>query len=407
MIPITISFFTKRASDRHQSALPLALAYGAGIVLVFVLIGVVFGAVIIPFATHPITNLVIALVFFYFALVLFGVAKLNPPPALMNLAGKAASTGGYLGVFLMGTTLVLTSFTCTAPFVGTLLATGAKDGELGRVALGMGVFGLTMAVPFVLLSLVPGKLRALPKSGEWMNTLKFFLGFVEIAAALKFLSNVDLVAGWRVISREFFLFGWAVIFLAAAVYLFGIWRPHGERSRVGPVRVVGGGAVLLFSGYLFWAMTGQRLDFVMSALAPPYTGGKLFPQWYDEGIVWSRVIDDYEGAVRLATDEKKLVLLNFTGVTCSVCRNMEENVFPTPEVRKVLGRYYVEARLHTDAGPRMDEFRALEQELADTVANPVYVILDPADGSTKGQKAGFSGASTFARFLEAPLQVTN
>ncbi|MFH0943930.1 MAG: protein-disulfide reductase DsbD domain-containing protein, partial [Planctomycetota bacterium] len=181
MIPITISFFTKQAIAREGRVLPLSLAYGAGIVLVFILIGVALGAPIITFAQHPVTNLAIGSLFLIFALVLFGAIDLQPPRFLMAVAGKASTKSGLTGVFLMGATLVVTSFTCTAPFVGSLLSVGAADGDIGRIVLGMGVFGLTMATPFVFLSLLPGRLQQMPRAGEWMHVLKVFLGFVELA----------------------------------------------------------------------------------------------------------------------------------------------------------------------------------------------------------------------------------
>jgi cytochrome c biogenesis protein CcdA/DsbC/DsbD-like thiol-disulfide interchange protein len=313
MIPITISFFTKQADKRGGNVTSLALLYGLGIVLVFVVIGIVFGSVIIPFATNPWTNLLIGLAFLFFALTLFGVVNLQPPRALLNVAGQASMTGGYLGVFLMGTTLVVTSFTCTAPFVGTLLARGASGGDLGRIALGMAVFGLTMAIPFVALSLVPGKVKALPKSGEWMNTLKVTLGFVEVAAALKFLSNADLVWGWRILSRELFLIAWCALFVLAALYLFGAFRRE-RFLRVGLGQALSGAVVLAFALYNAWGVTNP-LDRVMNSIAPNYSGGRVTPEWYLRRDSWTMVVDDFDTALRVARDESKLLLVNFTGHT--------------------------------------------------------------------------------------------
>jgi thiol:disulfide interchange protein DsbD len=312
MIPITISFFTKQADKRGGNALSLSLAYGAGIVLIFVLIGVVFGSLIIPFATHPVTNLVIGIAFVYFAFVLFGVVNLQPPAFLMNVAGSASMKGGYAGVFLMGATLVVTSFTCTAPFVGSLLSFGASEGGLGRVALGMTVFGLTMAIPFVFLSLVPARIKAMPRSGEWMNTVKVFLGFVELAAALKFFSNSDLVWDWQIFSRELFLLLWGLIFLCAALYLFGVFT---RGTKVGPRRLVSASATALLALYCFWGMSGKKLDFVMTAIAPNYSGGRLGWKWYSPGGSWTIVKDDYDAALEQAARENKLLLINFTGFT--------------------------------------------------------------------------------------------
>jgi DsbC/DsbD-like thiol-disulfide interchange protein/cytochrome c biogenesis protein CcdA len=303
MIPITISFFTKQAEVRKGNVLPLSLSYGVGIVLIFIALGVGFGPLIIPFATHEITNFVIGALFLYFAFVLFGLINLQPPRFLMNAAGKAQTTGGLAGVFLMGATLVITSFTCTAPIVGTILALGGSDGNYPRLILGMGVFGLTMAVPFVVLSLVPGRLRAIPKSGEWMNTLKFFLGFVEVAASMKFFSNVDVVLneGARFLPRGPFLAIWGVIFALAALFLFGFIFQHGG-SKAGPVRLATGALVLVFAGYNFYGATGKPLDIIMTAIAPPLGEAE-----------WTMVKDDYDEALRIARVEEKLLLVNFTG----------------------------------------------------------------------------------------------
>lgn len=329
MIPITISFFTKQADARGGKVLSLSLLYGAGIVLMFILIGVLVGPVIIAFAQHPITNLVIGVAFLFFALVLFGVMELRPPQFLMAAAGKASMRGGYLGVFMMGATLVITSFTCTAPFVGALLGASAAGGalSLGEVALGMGVFGLTMAVPFVFLSLVPGRISAMPQSGEWMNTLKVTLGFVEVAAALKFLSNSDLVWEWEVLSREFFLLLWTGIFGVAAAYLFGWIKIKAEESATSsPGRLVGGLLFLVLSLYCWLGFRGYRMDKVMNSIVPPYSasfavgtapgdadsdgrGAPVAPKGH------TIVKDDYQGARALAEREGKLLFVNFTGFT--------------------------------------------------------------------------------------------
>jgi len=317
MIPITISFFTKQAEQRGGNVLPLALAYGAGIVLVFIIIGVALGAVIVPFAQHPVTNIVIGVMFLIFAMSLFGFINLQPPRFMLNLAGKASMKGGYAGVFLMGTTLVVTSFTCTAPFVGTLLARGAvgADGDLGRIVMGMSVFGLTMAIPFVFLSLVPKKIATLPRSGEWMNTLKISFGFIEVAAAMKFLSNTDLGWGWNIISREFFLVSWVIIFSLLGLFLLGLFKVHGSGGRVGVGRFVSGVLALALAAYCGWGTTGKDMNKLMVAIIPPYSGGMFFPEWHKEHGLWLTVEDDFELAKREASKEGKLVLLNFTGFT--------------------------------------------------------------------------------------------
>ena len=317
MVPITISFFTKQAEARGGKVLPLSLAYGAGIILIFVLIGVLIGPAIIKFATHPVTNFTIGALFVIFAFALFGVINLEPPRSMMNLAGKASTTGGYLGVFLMGMTLVITSFTCTVPFVGSILSVGGTDGDLTRLVLGMATFGATMAIPFVFLSLVPGRVQALPRSGEWMNTLKHFLGFVELAAALKFFSNTDLVQGWNVISRELFLVAWAVLFVAAAAYLLGAFAflGKGPKPKVGAGRFLGAALSMAFALYCGWAARGKPLDPIMTAIVPAYSGGELFPELYIPEGRWKIVKDDYDAALSEAGQSDKLLLVNLTGHT--------------------------------------------------------------------------------------------
>jgi thiol:disulfide interchange protein len=312
MIPITISFFTKQADKRGGNVLPLALCYGAGIVLIFVLIGVSFGSVIIPFANHWITNLVIGLAFIYFSLTLFGLVDLQPPRFLMNFAGTASSKGGYMGVFLMGATLVVTSFTCTAPFVGTLLGSSG-DRTVGEVALGMGVFGLTMALPFVMLSLVPSRIKAMPRSGEWMNTLKYSLGFVELAAALKFLSNVDVDRKLGIISRELFLIVWGVIGLLLAGYLLGAGRLLGKEVAMGAKRSIFGLLSLGAAVFFFWGLPGRDMGELMAAFLPPYSGGRFLPEWYKVEAGWPILKNDYDRARTLALEQHKLLLVNFTG----------------------------------------------------------------------------------------------
>jgi thiol:disulfide interchange protein DsbD len=307
MIPITFSFFTKQAERMQGKVLPLALTYGIGIVLMFVLAGVAVGIPIIAFAQHWATNLVIGVAFVVFALSLFGFFTLQLPQFVTNAAGKASTTGGLVGVFLMGATLVVTSFTCTAPIVGALLA-GVAKGGYGRVAFAMAVFGLTMAAPFVFLALLPARVKALPKSGEWMHTLKVSLGFVELAAALKFLSNVEVARGWQVLPREVFLMTWAFTFVLLALFLFGLLGHRGEPvTGTSATRTTFGIASLGFAFYCLFGTMGFALDPVMTAFEPPY---RLRP--VDEHTI---VKDDHDAAVALAVREKKYVLVNFTGFT--------------------------------------------------------------------------------------------
>ncbi len=305
MIPITVSYFTKQAETRDGRVLPLALTYGAGIVVIFVLVGVLVGEPIIKFAQNGWVNLALCVAFVYFALALFGIYELQPPRFLMNATSGAGSQGGYFGVFLMGAALVVATFACTFPVLGMLLAlTATHEGaHYGLVALGMGVFGVTMAVPFVALSIIPGKL---PRSGEWMNTAKIFFAFIELAMALKFFSNSDMVWGWQILPRERFLFLWSGIFLVTALYLFAQSLKHGLR-KTALGRLILGIVILLLAIYFFYGGMGKPLHPFMSNFEPAYSRTDV-PR---HDVVY----EDYDKAIAVAKAKKRKVLVNFTGLT--------------------------------------------------------------------------------------------
>ena len=318
MIPITFSFFTKQAEKRGGNVLSLAIVYGLGIVLMFTVVGALLSSVIIDVVNHWATNVVIGSMFVFFAFVLFGWINLSPPQFLTNAAGKASATGGYLGVFFMGATLVITSFTCTAPIVGSLLANVAQFGTT-RVAIGMAIFGATMALPFVVLSLMPGKVKAMPRSGEWMETLKISLGFVELAAALKFASMVDFAFGWQALPRELFLLLWTAIFGLWALYLFGMLRKAGSgpNEGVGAGRMASGMFVTMLATYFLFGAMGNKLDKVMTGFIPGYSNSLLSKGDAAHGKKHRGdhevVFDDRKRAIEVAKADDKLLLYNFTG----------------------------------------------------------------------------------------------
>jgi cytochrome c biogenesis protein CcdA len=322
MIPITISFFTKQAEARGGRVLPLSLAYGAGIVLVFNIIGWLFNSSIARFAANPILNLIFALLFVLFGLSLVGLFTLRLPTAFNRLASQAHGGSGYVGVFLLGTTLVITSFTCTAPVLGPLLVFAAEGGDLGRVTLGMSVFGLTIAAPFVLLSLFPARLARMPKAGEWMHTLKVSLGFIELVAALKFFSNAELVWGLEILPRELFLLLWAVIFGVLGLYLLQVFHLRDEQPKgISAARLVFAMLALFAALYFFNGSRFTRLDWVTEALAPPYHmtvvegGDRDDERDRDLQVTWTIVKDDLAAGLAAARAAGKLAFINFTGVT--------------------------------------------------------------------------------------------
>jgi thiol:disulfide interchange protein DsbD len=319
MIPITISFFTKQADARQGKVLGLAVAYGAGIILVFNVIGWVFAASISTIAADKWLNLFFGLAFFVYALALFGIINLRLPSSLNQLASKATGSSGYLGVFFLGTTLVVTSFTCTVPVMGPLLTLAAKGGNWGRVTLGMTVFGATMAAPFVFLSLFPAQIRSLPRSGEWMHTLKVSLGFLELAAGLKFISNAELVWNQHVFPRELFLLLWSAIFLVGGLYLLSVFRLREEENQgIGSLRMLFGLSAVAAAFYFFFGSMGYKLDWITETLAPPYSAPRVAGaagKANEQKSAWSRVDDDLEAGLERAKEEKKRAFINFTGVT--------------------------------------------------------------------------------------------
>ncbi len=414
MIPITFSFFTKQADRRGGKVLTLALLYGGGIVGMFTLIGAlasVLGQYIVSFAAHWGTNLVIGGAFLLFGLSLLGLFTLQLPASLRQAAGQSRNVGGAVGVLLMGATLVVSSFTCTAPVVGLLLLPAVQSGDAYQPALGMAVFGLTMALPFVGLALLPGRVKALPRSGEWMNTLKVTLGFVELAAALKFFSNAEYVVGLSLLPREVFFGVWVLLFVALAGYLLGLF----PRTATSGLRKVSGLGSLAFAGYCAYGALGFPLDFVMTALAPAYSlrSHEAGVAVDEEAKHW-RATDDYAAALAYAKQNGKLVLVNLTGFTCTNCRMVERGILPDPSIAPLLREHFVEARLHMDYPDRIPaEKWAVHSQLRERLVGgrqttPTYVTVDP-NGERKLQEHVLSGGPTawlagYQAFLDASLK---
>jgi len=317
LIPITISFFTKQGEARDGKVVGLALAYGGGIVAVFAGIGAIVGLTtvsgedILDIATNAWVNGLFAALFLVFGLSLIGLFEIRLPRAFDDLAMKAGGGGGYMSVFAMGTTLVITSFTCTAPFIGSLLVYAAASGDWMRVTMTMGMFGLTMAVPFVILSLSPKALQSMPRSGIWMKHLKVVLGIVELGLVLKFLSNVDLAIGTRWIHRELFLGLWALSFLAAGVYLMDLPALFSKERKweMGKGTAI---AIIFFlgvTGFLSTGLNGEpfpRSAKYLEAFLPNWTPA------YDKTFV-AVVYEDYDKGIALAQEKDVPVFLHFTG----------------------------------------------------------------------------------------------
>ncbi len=400
MIPITIGFFAHQAEARKGSVLPLALAYGVGIILSFNIIGLVVGPLIIPIAASPWFNLAMFLLFFAFGLSFLGLFSITLPAAVTNMSSKASSATGYLGVFLLGATLVVASFACTLPILGTVLAITANEGSLGRVSVGMTAFGATMATPFVLLALFPTWVRSMPRSGEWMQTVKVFLGFVLVASSMAFFAKAD--QSWELawLARETCLVLWAATFAVGGLYLLGIVRLKDEEAGgIGPVRLLVGILCLWAALYFVLGANGARLNGSIESFLPGYSlaqsGGVA-----NQSTEPDRPIEtEIDKGLQLARDKGLKALVNFSGVNCTNCKLMERNVFPT--VTDLMANF-VEIRLKTDHGDHQKEKKAYQQRLAGTPGIPVYVIVDPTQPDkplAKYEGNEVPGKKRFADFL--------
>jgi thiol:disulfide interchange protein DsbD len=411
MIPITVSYFTKYASEDRAAAVRNALVYAFGIIATFTLVGMVLAIIVGAggvnlLAANPWVNLLLTAIFVAFALNLFGAFLIQIPPGLMNkldAATRGAGGTGTIGALLMGFTFTLTSFTCTAPFVGTVMVLASR-GQWRWPLVGMLGFSAVFALPFFFLALTPQWLSRLPKSGGWLNSVKVTMGFLELAAAMKFISNVDLVWRWGIFTRQACLAVWVAIGFATALYLFGVFRlPHDSPVQtIGAPRLLWGLASLAIAFYLFTGLFGHRLGTLESFL-PPATGGNDASGTSQGGpskqeVSW--ITNDYQAALVRARQENKYVFVNFTGYTCTNCRWMESNMFPRPEVQAALGRFIL-VELYTDGdGKVYEDQQKLQQEKFGTVALPYYAVLDPS-GKPVSTFAGLTRDPTeFIAFLE-------
>jgi thiol:disulfide interchange protein DsbD len=412
MIPLTVSYFTKHSGNRAE-ALRMSSVYGLAIVVTFTGLGVIMALVVgaagaQTIAANPWVNLFIAAVLVFFALALLGLYELRVPSGILNYFHRQGDErGGYIGILFMGFTLTLVSFSCTAPFVGGLLAATA-GGEWVYPIAGMLAFSATFALPFVLLALFPNALSSLPRSGAWMNAVKVTLGFVELAAAIKFLSNADLVWGWGVVSRPLAIAVTIVIFFIAGAYLLGrLHLIHDiEPVRVGVTRIL---FAVLFFGlglYMLPGLFGAPLN-ALDAYLPPrqatdvslvalFSGGRQGP--VDHGEAW--IDDDIDRAMAEAVEAGKPLFIDFTGYTCTNCRQMESNVFVRPEVSERFSRNFVLLRLFTDGIERGEELQRYQLRLTGTVALPTYAIVDPAEGKLVVKSSGIMSTEDFVALLD-------
>ena len=357
MIPLTVSFFTKKSQSRSKGIFDASL-YGFFIVIIYFLLSLPFhlfdsvdSQILNTIATNIWLNLFFFLIFVFFAFSFFGYYELTLPSSWANKMDSASNrVGGGLGIFFMAVTLAIVSFSCTGPILGGLLgSTALAEGDVAtNLSAGMLGFGVALALPFALFAMFPAWLQSLPKSGGWMTTVKVVLGFLELALAFKFLSNADLVGNWGLFKREIFLGIWILIFLLLSLYLFGIFRfPHdGPRTKLTSLRKITGIVSVVFCVYLLSGTLQLTNLKLLSGFPPPdfYT----LAEQESECPLGIDCFKDFETGRAYAEKENKPILLDFTGWACVNCRKMEEHVWSDPEVFQLLNEEFVLISLYVD-----------------------------------------------------------
>lgn len=419
MIPLTVSFFSKKKHKEGRSAIASAVGFGGSIIAVFTILGILLSLVIgvsgaNQFAANPWVNLFIALILVVFALSLLGAFEIRLPHQLTNwLNKKSNESAGVIGIFFMALTISAISFACTAPFVSGVLAATA-GGEWFYPTIGMMAFSAAFASPFVLLAIFPQWLESLPKSGSWMNVIKVLLGFIELAAAFKFLSNADLVWEWGLVSRPLTIAAWIAIFLLAGLYVLGVFAMKHEKKpkTIGTGRLLLSLPFLLFSFYLIPGLLGSSLGIWDAWLPPKQATDISVVQSISqrgggaasiESESWS---DNYKESVDRAIKEGKPVFIDFTGYTCTNCRAMETNVFPLASVQDKFEQMEL-VRLYTDDGTDGPKNQKFQFQFTGTVALPTYVIVNPQSGEIISQLVGYTQKEKFYNFLKQALDKFN
>ena len=431
IIPMTVSFFLKRSKDDKQRGIRDALTYGASIIVIYLALGLLVTALfgsdtLNAMSTNAVFNVFLFVLLVAFALSFFGWFEIKLPDNWANAVDtKATATSGLVSIFLMAFTLVLVSFSCTAPIIGLLLVETTTSGNWLAPALGMFGFALALALPFTLFALFPSWLKQAPKSGSWMNTLKVVLGFIELAFALKFLSVADLAYGWHLLDREVFLSLWIVIFALLGAYLCG-WLKFqsdevgGELHRPMPVAcIMGGLASLAFAVYMVPGLWGAPCKAV-SAFAPPMNTQDFN---LNTKVVEAR-FKDYDLGMAAARAEGKPVMIDFTGFGCVNCRKMEAAVWTDPQVAEKITKDYVLISLYVDDKTPLPEpvevtdhqgnkktlrtigakWSWLQSTRFGANAQPFYLLLDNNGNLLTGSRAYDEDIQGYLNFLDEGLR---
>ncbi|WP_419869706.1 protein-disulfide reductase DsbD family protein [Chryseobacterium sp. CT-SW4] len=386
MIPLTVSFFTKGNKNKAKGKRD-ALIYGFFIFIIFVLLSVPFhlidgiaGNIFNEISTSIWLNIAFFIIFLFFAGSFFGYYDITLPSSIANKSSKAEEAGGIIGIFFMALTLVIVSFSCTGPILGSLLGsavTGSSNVPM-LLTFALAGFGIAWAIVFGLLALFPQALQSLPKSGGWMNTVKVVLGFVELALALKFLSKADLVSKTFLLKRELFIVIWIIITIGLVLYLFGIIRfPHDDKKpKISITRKVLG---ILGIGFVIYLIQGlfpsdrPKLQ-LLSGILPPLNVSYFHDE--NDGILGMHPEHDFFKAVEIAKKENKPILIDFTGYGCENCRKMEEFVWSEPDILPILQNDVVLASLYVDDKEELPESEQTKIDLGDGQIKKVKTIGD-------------------------------
>jgi thiol:disulfide interchange protein len=436
MIPLTVSFFTKKATTKKKGIFN-AVMYGFFIFLIYVLLSVPFyfidsasPEILNSVSTNPWLNVAFFAVFIFFALSFFGLYEITLPSSLTGKADAKAGTGNLLGIFFMALTLAIVSFSCTGPILGSLLV-GSLNGGAVQLTAGMGGFGLALALPFALFALFPNWLNSLPKSGGWLNAVKVVLGFVEVALAFKFLSNADLVKHWGILKREVFIGIWVIVGIGLTLYLFGkIKFPHDSPiKKISKARVALAILVGAFTIYLIPGLTNTKAAnlSLISGFPPP-----LYYSVYKSGsdcVLGLNCSRDYEEGLKKAKAENKPILLDFTGYACVNCRRMEENVWSKEEISKIMSEKFIVVSLYVDDKKKLpaakqftyktkegsnkeivtvgDKWATFETENFKNNAQPLYAIINTNEVLLNNPVGYTPDVTEYKKWLECGLEAFN
>ena len=425
MRPLTVSFFLKK-SDSKSKAIINALIYGVSIIVIYLLLGLIITLAFGPstlneLATGAVFNVFFFVLLVFFAISFFGAFEITMPSKWTNaVSGKAGKTTGLFSLFFMAFTLVLVSFSCTGPIIGTLLVEAVSQGNIIGPAIGMFGFSLALAVPFALFAMFPSVLKGLPKSGGWLSTVKVVLGFIELALSLKFLSVADLAYGWHILDREVFISLWIVIFALLGLYLLKVFRFSGEDDDkgIGAFRLILATISLSFAMYLVPGLWGAPLKSI-SAFAPPLSTQDF--NLYESGKF--QEYDDFDKGMDAAKEAGKPVFLDFSGYGCVNCRKMEAAVFDNQRIRSLIEENFVMITLmaddkrelpeileiNTDNGVEKmrtygDLWSYLQRHKFGANSQPYYVVLDNEGNLLSGPAYYDENVDNFAKFLNVGIK---